>query len=400
MKYLLCCEHFAPSVGGVQEVVRQVAERLVSRGHRVTVATGAHSRRALRETRNGVEVVSFQISGNLVKGMAGELEAYRQFVSAGPWDAILIKAAQQWSFDALVDMLPQLRARLAFVPCGFSGLYLSAYKEYYRAMPAWLDACSVLIFYASEYRDIEFARVCCKTPRVLIPNGADEREFDGHESSSLRSQLGIASDDFLVLSVGSLIPAKGHWEVMRAFVAAKFNRRAVLIVNGNVHGSSWRRYCRDLSRGYLPARFIAKWHNYLNRRKRIILVDLPRAELVQAFKEADIFAFGSHIEYSPLVLFECMAAGLPFLSSQSGNAAEIVAWSGGGEIVKCHKRDDGTVRIDVGALGGRLSRLCENSEALRAMGSAGRDSFVNRGFSWEMIASRYDAALSGEFDDS
>lgn len=400
MNYLFCCEHFAPSVGGVQEVMRQIAERLVARGHCVTVASGAHPGRQPQEIRNGVKVVSFRISGNLVKGMTGEVEAYRRFVSTGPWDAILIKAAQQWSFDAIVDLLPSLNTRLVFVPCGFSGLYWKEYSNYYKAMPAWLNACSTLVFYASEYRDIEFARSFSKTPRVLIQNGADEREFDGQESSSLRPRLGIAPEDFVVLSVGSLIPSKGHWEVMRAFIAAKFKRRAVLIVNGNVRGSSLRRHARDLLRGYLPAELIAKWRNLVDSGKRIVVIDLPRADLVRAFKESDLFAFGSHIEYSPLVLYECVAAGLPFLSSQSGNAAEIAAWTGGGEVVESHKRANGTVRIDLHALSAKLGYFSENPAALKAMGLAGRESFVKCGFSWSVIALRYEDVLSSDNDSA
>lgn len=39
MRLLFACELYHPSVGGVQEVLRQVAMRLVERGHEVTVAT-------------------------------------------------------------------------------------------------------------------------------------------------------------------------------------------------------------------------------------------------------------------------------------------------------------------------------------------------------------------------
>ena len=37
LSILLACEFYAPSVGGVQEVMRQIAERLVDRGHSVIV---------------------------------------------------------------------------------------------------------------------------------------------------------------------------------------------------------------------------------------------------------------------------------------------------------------------------------------------------------------------------
>ena len=95
MKFLFCCEFYYPSVGGVQEVMKQIAERLVSRGHEVTVATTALPNRDFTSL-NGVQIAQFAVSGNLVRGMHGEIENYRQFVRNFECDAILIKAAQQW----------------------------------------------------------------------------------------------------------------------------------------------------------------------------------------------------------------------------------------------------------------------------------------------------------------
>ena len=39
MKIQICCDTYYPSVGGVQIVLQQIAERLVKRGHTVDVAT-------------------------------------------------------------------------------------------------------------------------------------------------------------------------------------------------------------------------------------------------------------------------------------------------------------------------------------------------------------------------
>ncbi len=99
-RVLLCCEHYPPSVGGVQEVMRQIAERLAAEGVEVTVATSPHPQRAPDAVRNGVRVVSFAVKGNWAKGMTGQIEEYRLFLRHGSFDALLIKAAQQWTFDA------------------------------------------------------------------------------------------------------------------------------------------------------------------------------------------------------------------------------------------------------------------------------------------------------------
>ena len=50
---------------------------------------------------NGVHITQFAVTGNLMSGMTGGIERYYQFVRSFKYDAILIKAAQQWTFDAL-----------------------------------------------------------------------------------------------------------------------------------------------------------------------------------------------------------------------------------------------------------------------------------------------------------
>ena len=94
MRLLLACEFYEPSVGGVQEVMRQVATRLAERGHRVTVAT-THLAERVGEEIDGVRIKSFKVSGNLVRGLQGAVDSYRNYVLQGDYDLLMIKAAQQ-----------------------------------------------------------------------------------------------------------------------------------------------------------------------------------------------------------------------------------------------------------------------------------------------------------------
>lgn len=107
-RVLLCCEHYPPSVGGVQEVMRQIAERLAADGIGVAVATSPHPARPVDTVCNGVRVVSFPITGNWVKGMTGPIEEYQAFLKQGYFDVMLIKAAQQWTFDAAIGVMHEL----------------------------------------------------------------------------------------------------------------------------------------------------------------------------------------------------------------------------------------------------------------------------------------------------
>lgn len=232
MKLLFCCENYYPSRGGVQEVMRQIAERMVDIGHDVSVATRKHPDRT-STVHNGVKIHEFGVSGSLTNGFRGDVGPYQNFVKNFDGDAILIKAAQQWSFDALWPVLDDVKARKVFVPCGFSGLYEPEYADYFAKMPGILRKFDHLIFYAEKYRDIEFAKTHAITTYSIVPNGASEREFDRTADGSFRARFKIPADDFLFLTVGSPVVAKGQKEVGEAFARMDLGgRNATLILNG------------------------------------------------------------------------------------------------------------------------------------------------------------------------
>lgn len=234
MRLLFACEFYAPSTGGVQEVMKQLAERMVQRGHQVTVAT---SRLAERDfsSLHGVEIVGFDIAGNSVRGMTGEVERYREFVRTFPCDALMVKAAQQWTFDALWPVLDEIQCRKVFIPCGFSGLYEPMYKQYFVDLPAILRKWDHLIFYAEQYRDVDFARAHGMEHFTILPNGASELEFNAQPDAGFRRRHGIPEDSLLLLTVGTLTGVKGHREIAEAFARLQLphGRHATLLLNGN-----------------------------------------------------------------------------------------------------------------------------------------------------------------------
>jgi len=440
MRILFGSEFYSPSVGGVQEVIKQLAERLVLRGHDVTVATTAlHGRHS--DTLNGVKIKGFRISGNLAHGLKGKVAEYRRFVESQPFDIILIKAAQQWTFDALWRVLSGIRARKVFVPCGFSGLYEPAYAEYFDLLPGILSQFDHLIFYASNYRDINFARSHGLKNYSIIPNGASESEFAAEPDAAFRQRYDIGSDDLLFLTVGSLSRVKGHLDIAKSFMSADLGARpATLILNGNEEGPAAinsplevvaekaRAYSRVIngiyrSEGLASAskhliygvlnkagmrlgRYAASSsaQSVMFRRelqavigdihtqeggKRVLLTDFPRPELIQAYLNADLFVFASHVEYSPLVLFESVAAGTPFLSVPVGNAAEIAAWTGAGVICPAPQDERGYFNVDPKVFAEHWERLASDRMQLRRMGQTGKQRWAAR-FTWEKITNQYE----------
>ena len=439
MKLLFCCESYWPHRGGVQEVMRQIAERMAAAGHKVTVATRVHPDRKM-DVHNGVRIHAFDVSGNLVTGIRGEIDRYRKFLTDFDGDAILIKAAQQWSFDALWPVVDQIKVRKVFVPCGFSSFYEPSFKNYFRQLPDILRKFDHLIFYAERYRDVDFARANGITHFSIIPNGASEVEFgrETRQDGRLREELGIPATDLVLLTVGAPINAKGHETVAEAFSQADLGGRgATLILNGNWSvGRFGLDRLRAVLRLFASPETVRKGLRLFRERglravidrlfpkppeqrskvegvsdhsstgidratiaapaqKTVLRLDLPREKVVDAFFEADLFVFASKVEYSPLVLFESAAAGTPFLTVPVGNASEIVRWTGGGWICPADVDDRGYTKVSPAVLAREMEKAVRSPDYLRQLGEAGRRAWQNR-FTWAKIAQSYERILRGE----
>src|SRR3954451_17170306 len=177
LRILHCVEFYHPSPGGAQAVVRQVSRELVGRGHEVTVATTRLPHRSETEL-DGARIEEFEVSGNAVHGLTGEVERYRSFVIEGGFDVVMTYAAQQWTTDTLLAVLGRIEGRKVLAPCGFSGLEDPAYAGYYSDLPARLAEFDELIFHSGTYQDIEFARRHGLDNLTVVPNGASRAEFE------------------------------------------------------------------------------------------------------------------------------------------------------------------------------------------------------------------------------
>jgi L-malate glycosyltransferase len=382
LRILHCVEFYHPSPGGAQAVVRQVSAELVRRGHSVTVATTALPARRSGEL-DGARIEEFDVAGNAVRGLTGEVDRYRRFVLEGDFDLLMTYAAQQWTTDALLPVLDQIPYRKLLAPCGFAGLADPAFGEYFSALPEALARFDHLIFHTHSYQDIEFARGAGLANFSVIPNGASRAEFDDLDSD-FRERHRIDAEEPLLLTVGPHNWLKGHALAIEGFRRAGIDR-GVLVVIGNKPlrlGCQW-----DCRRRAVSTRLRG------GGRKRVILLDPPREEVLAAYKTADLFVFGSQVECSPLVLFEAAASGTPFVSVAAGNAAEIAEWTGGGIVVPSQRLPDGRFTAAPEAFAEEITRLAADRAARQVLSERGRAAWL-RDFTWDRIAGRYEEAYA------
>jgi L-malate glycosyltransferase len=368
MNILHTVEFYKPSVGGAQEVVKQLSERLVKLGHEVTVATSALPERKLNKI-NGVKIKEFKIKGNMVRGYVGNVEEYQDFLLKTDFEVMMNYAAQQWTMDLALPILEKITAKKVVVPCGFSGLSDPEYAEYFSKMPGWMKQYDNVIMMSDAYQDAKFANNH-KISYTVIPNGAGKDEFEKTYNGDVRKELGIPQKDFLLLTVGSHTGLKGHLESIEAFKRAQINNATLVII-----GNKTRKGCeKDCEKEAL----YAKLNLSLRRQKKKIIVrELDRDKTVALFKAADLFVFLSKIECSPLVIFEAAASSLPFIATDVGNVREITEWTKGGLITTFEDAHLG------------IEKLFSNIDTRNELGQNGYLNWKKR-FTWEKITREYE----------
>jgi len=381
LKILHTVEFYYPSVGGMQEVVKQLSERLVRLGHEVTVVTTRLPHRK-NYLVNGVKIVEFNISGNFASGMRGEVALYQRFILDSSFDVITNFAAQQWTTDAMITLLDQIPAVKIFVPTGFSGLFFPKYQKYFELMKQWLKQYDMNVFSSNDYRDVNFARENDVAQIMVIPNGAGEDDYLTTDVMDIRKKLGISETDFFILQVGSHTGVKGHAEAIRIFNKAKITNATFLIT-----GSVYSRRCAIACK--LKEVLFNSWVHRKKDRKKLIVTYLSDEEIRAAYRTANLFLFPSNIECSPLVLFECMATRTPFLTTDVGNAVEIIEWSGGGLLLPTLRDQNGRSRAEVTGSSSMLEELWANPDRCEVLANMGHRAWQER-FTWGKITHQYE----------
>jgi len=407
MNILHTVQSYLPERHGMSEVVRQLSERLVKKGHRVVVATSRCAERS-EKMINGVEIVEFDIRGSITGGIQGEYDRYIRFIREQPFDVMTNFAAQQWASDLVFPLLPDLQAKKVFVPTGFSALYMERYQSYFEQMKIWMKQYDMNVFLGDDYRDVNFAREAGVEKRIWIPNGAAEDEFLAENAIDIRRKLGIRPDTYLVLHVGGFTGIKGHLEAVQIFSRANIRNAALVLASDhfvNYH-VPFKALIKEIIRSILKypknengsrleiletARLSGVLMNHL-RQKQIIFVSLPRPELVAAYQAANLFLFPSSIECSPIVLFESAAGRTPFLASEAGNAREIADWTGAGIILPTRHELKGMrlSHVDIPASARMLENMYHNPVLSAQMAEAGFSAW-RRQFTWEQITNQYEA---------
>lgn len=385
MKILIATSSFPPQVGGVAEVARTQATGFVARGHQVTVATGHDPTRTDAQSPPGVTVRQFQVTGSLASGgCRGAVAAYQEFLVREPADVILFHCWQDWAADAAQPVLArrpgpkvllshgfdaQVWKRVPRFPWGLGVWWRS--QPYVRRLPQMMRAFDRLIFLsgqadAGRFYDVGVARRVCPERLAVIPNGVHLAEFK-RDHGDFRKTHGLGPEP-LLLNVANYCERKNQLATLRDFMAANREDARLVFIGGEFND-----YQRELMREH------GKLQRQFPKARVRCLEKIPKPQIYAAYQAADAFMLGAKYETQPLAILDAMAAGVPFISTDTGCVREFP----GGLVVPS---GDATTHA--------IHRLLDEPALRQQLGAQGRAACETK-YDWERVLDAYER-LFGE----
>jgi len=288
---------YPPRTGGVETHVKEISERLVERGHNVTVLTaddGEDVRNA--ETRNGVEVIrhiGFAPNGafHVAPGMLRTLRRH---------DADVVHAHNYHSLPLLFAAIAMNDARFVATP-HYHGGSASSFRDrllsLYRPAGSWALRQADTIIAVSEWEreqlESEF-----DVGVLVIPNGVDIERFQNTEQKQCERPY--------LLTVGRLEKYKGVQHIIRALPNLP---EYDLLVAGS---GNYEPQLRDIV-NKVEIKSQVKFLGYV-----------PDEDLPRLYAGAEAFVTLSSFEAYGMTVGEALAAGTPAVVRERGG---LIDWS-------------------------------------------------------------------------
>lgn len=156
-----------------------------------------------------------------------------------------------------------------------------------------------------------------KNKYKTVPNFVDTQQFHpDRRNSSVREQLGFATDDFIISVIGRIDEQKGQMELLQAFdsIASQYPKSQLLIVGEpTLNETRQENYFLSLKQ-YAKQSSVAERIHFLPFQK----------DTHNLFANIDLFVLPSHEETFGYVVVEAMASGTAVLATEAGGPPEIL----------------------------------------------------------------------------
>ncbi|MBV9266522.1 MAG: glycosyltransferase [Acidobacteriaceae bacterium] len=187
---------------------------------------------------------------------------------------------------------------------------------------ALLNTVPMTIVISKTLEHIALTRYRIQRKRVrFIQTGVDTHKYAPRRNPSLRAQLGIAPDRFVIGYVGGLREEKNPQLLLRSFAQAQMKNSHLLFVGDG----PLRRDLHDLAGG-------------LGLVGQVTFTGAI-ADTAPYYNIMNLFAMSSNTEQTPNALLEAMASGVPAVCTAAGDTKRILGPDAASQTVPIGDRD-------------------------------------------------------------
>lgn len=366
MRILLFPSAFHPSLGGVEELTRQLGRQLLSAGHCVSVVTNRWPRNLpVRETVDGLQLyrLALRTPGS---GLKSELtyrlyrhRARQQFDKLlGDFRADIIHAicicpgivyGLGAAGAARIPVVATIQGELTMDASGLYERSSPARDAYRRALreSVVVTACSSHSLSEAEAFDSAFYN---RRVGRVVANGVELSEFENVTPFKHTKPY--------VLAMGRHVTQKGFDMLIDAWAVVGDGRRILLIA-----GDGPERSALEAQAASVPGVY------FIGRVNREMAASL--------YAGCDAFVLPSRHEPFGIVLLEAMASGKPVVATRVGGVPEVVVDNETGVLVE----------PNAFAIADGLRRILANDDTRQQMGERGTQRA--KLFNWKRITGEY-----------
>lgn len=364
----LVSAYYAPHIGGVERYTENLANKLASQGHQVTVITSSPSYKdwVLETGVRLIAVPAISIMNDrfpLFKPTIRCLKTFRMLMKMR-FDAVIVNTRYY-----LISLLGCGIAHR----CGFRPIVIdhsSGYLSRTDSLPGlairiWEKTMTLLLkcfnpaYYGVSQGSVNWLKLLHIDAYGIIPNSIDVDAYKQIQSKrNWKEELSLSDDTCIITYVGRLIPEKGIMKLIAAMdIVTQRDSRTVLIIAGN---------------GLLQKEVEQAASNHI-----VYVGALNAADTSALLSESDVFCLPTEYpEGLPTVLLEAAIQGNAIVTSNCAGAVEVIPDRSYGAIID---------NVNPGNLAEEILHYVSNPEE-RQKASCKVANRVYHSFTWDTTA--------------
>lgn len=365
MKIAIVASDYAPTVGGVQTAVRNIAHFAAEIG-------------------NAVTVLSFQPPGALATDCVDGIPVRRFPWGRRPLWSLPFRAAQ--TLAGMARVLRTFKPDLVYVHfLTINALYvlLLHYVLHFRLIVSARGNDIQGIPHRSRLQRWMLARLFARADAILFCSSYVQRDAAPYlKHASPHAFIGVVGDGFdpdefentptykhdtpYLLGMGRLVHKKGFDLLIRAFaqISSEFPQLQLLIAGDGEERGALEKLMDELPRSV---------------RGRIVLLGFAdRAKTIALFCGCEFFVLSSRLEPFGIVVLEAMAAHKAVLATKSGGVIDLMQPGINGWLIEANDAD---------ALARGMREMLANPDATRALGERAYATIQQH--TWEAVTNEF-----------